>query len=176
MHQKIENDLTQKFSKPIIFIHWLSAIMIFGLFALGLSISNLEGTEKLALLPIHATGGFILFILTVIRSVLFFKSKRPDDLKTGSKFNDKLAVWIHNILYIFILLIGISGIVTMLVGGYGDALDSGDWKQILDREVLPSLKAHVVLSYLMMGLVFMHIVGVIKHYLLTKENTLKRIW
>lgn len=68
-----------------------------------------------------------------------------------------------------------SGIATMIVGGYGDALGANDWQLIKDSELLPSLKAHATLSYLMMVLVVMHVIGVIKHYLMTKENTLKRI-
>lgn len=93
------NDLSQKYSKGIIIIHWLSTLLIFGLFFLGLALSNLETSQKLDLLKPHASLGFLLFLITIVRSILFFKSPRPDDLKTGSKFNDKLAIWIHNAFY-----------------------------------------------------------------------------
>jgi cytochrome b561 len=149
--------------------------MIFGLFSLGISVSNLEGLEKLELLPIHVTGGFVLFVLTTIRSIMFFYSKRPEDLKTGSKINDKLIVWIHNAFYILLQLIGVTGIVTIKIGGYGIALDAQDVQHIVNIDFLPSLKTHTALAYLTMLLVALHIVGVVKHYVLVKENSLKRI-
>ena len=176
MNENIQNDLNDKYSKGIIIIHWLTALLIFALFSLGLSMDGLEVGEKMDLLKPHAALGLLFFVLTVIRSVMFFRSKKPADLKTGSKFNDKLAVWIHNAFYILMLLLGISGIATMIIGGYGHALQTGDLSLIKPSEDIPSIKAHGVLSFLTMGLVALHVVGVLKHYVLTKENTLKRIF
>ncbi len=175
MDGNIQNDLNDKYSKGIIIIHWLTALLIFILFFLGLSMDGLEVSEKMALLKPHAALGLLFFVLTIIRSVMFFRSKRPADLKTGSKLNDKLAVWIHNAFYILMLLLGISGIATMIIGGYGDALQSGDLSLIKPSEDIPPLKAHALLSFLTMGLVALHVIGAVKHYVLTKENTLKRI-
>ncbi len=125
--KKIQNDLSQKFSKGTIVIHWLTAILILTLFPLGIFMGGLEASEKMGLIKIHILLGLVVLILTIIRSWLFFKSPRPDDLMTGSRFNDKLAVWIHNAFYYLLFLIAISGIATMLLGGYG-----GD-ELILDR-------------------------------------------
>jgi len=172
----MHNDLNDKYSKGTIIIHWLSTLLIFGLFFLGLSMEDLELIDKMDLLKPHASLGFLLFILTIIRSIMFFKSKRPVDLKTGSKLNDKLVVGIHNAFYILLLLIGVSGISTMIIGGYADALQTGDLSLIKPSEELPSLKAHGTLAFLTMALVWIHIIGVIKHFVFTKENTLKRIF
>lgn len=176
MHTDIQNDLNDKFSKGIIIIHWVSALLIFALFFLGLAMDGLEVNEKMALLKPHAALGLLVFILTLIRSVMFFKSKRPADLKTGSKFNDKLAVGIHNAFYILLLIIGASGIATMIIGGYGDALQTGDLTLIKASEEIGPLKAHGLAAYLTMVLVALHIIGVVKHFVLTRENTLKRIF
>jgi len=176
MSSTIKNDLNDKYSRGIIIIHWLSALLIFGLFFLGLSMESLEVEDKMVLLKPHASLGFLLFVLTIIRSIMFFKSKRPADLKTGSTFNDKLAVGIHNAFYVLLLLIGISGTATMIIGGYGDALQTGNLSLIIPHEEIPPLKAHALLAYLTMLLVVMHIVGVVKHFVFTKENTLKRIF
>lgn len=176
MTYSVHNDLSDKFSKGIIVIHWLTALLILVLFVSGLSLKGLEVSEKMDLLKFHASLGTLFFLLTIIRSILFFKSRRPADLKTSSRFNDILAVWIHNVLYVLMLLLGISGIATMIIGGYGDALQTGDLSLIKPREDIASLKAHTVLSFLTIGLVVLHIIGVIKHFILTKENTLKRIF
>lgn len=169
------NDLTQKYSKGNIVIHWATAILILTLFPLGKYMSGLSVTEKMDFIKIHALLGTIVFLLTLVRSYLFFKSKRPEDLRTGSKFNDKLAVWIHNAFYFLLIGISIAGIATMISGGYVDALKSGMSDLIASKENIMPLKAHRLLATFMMILLVLHVLGVIKHYVLTKENTLKRM-
>lgn len=170
------NDLTKKFSKGTIVIHWLTALLILSLFPLGKYMEGLEPVEKMGLIKIHAILGILVFILTIIRSFLFFKSQRPEDLKTGSKFNDKLAVWIHNAFYFLLFGIAISGIATMILGGYGEALSGGDAELIKPHAEIAPLKPHGIMAVIMMVLLVLHVVGVIKHFILTKENTLKRIF
>ncbi|MCL6266915.1 cytochrome b [Flagellimonas myxillae] len=175
MKRKIQNNLSQKYSRGIIAIHWITALLILALFPLGKYMSSLEPSEKMGLLKIHAIFGAVVFFLTLLRSYFFFKSKRPNDLKTGSKFNDKLAVLIHNLFYFLLIGIALAGFAVMVLGGYVDALKSGNLDLILSNTELASLKAHGLLATIMMILLVLHVVGVMKHYLLTKENTLKRI-
>lgn len=169
------NDLTQKYSKGNIVIHWATVILILTLFPLGKYMSGLSVTEKMGFIKIHALLGIIVFLLTLVRSYMFFKSKRPEDLKTGSKFNDRLAVWIHNAFYFLLIGISIAGMATMISGGYVDALKSGMSDLIVSKENILPLKAHGLLATFMMILLVLHVLGVIKHYVLTKENTLKRM-
>ncbi|MEQ6124035.1 cytochrome b/b6 domain-containing protein [Pseudotenacibaculum sp. MALMAid0570] len=172
---KIKNDLSQKYSKATILIHWLTAVLIIALFPLGKYMSGISASEKMDLIKIHVILGSIVFVLTLIRSYLFFKSSRPEGIKTGSKINDKLAVWIHHAFYFLLIGISIAGIVTMMVGGYVDALQTGAADLIQSKEELMPLKAHGLLATIMILLLVLHVIGVAKHYLITKENTLKRI-
>ncbi len=172
---EVKNDLTQKYSKGNIAIHWFTAILILTLFPLGKYMSELSVSEKMGFIKLHAILGIIVFLLTIVRSYIYFKSKRPEDLKTGSKFNDKFAVWIHNTFYFLLIGISIAGLTTMIFGGYVDALKSGTSDLILSKENNMPLKAHGLLANFMMILLVLHILGVIKHYALTKENTLKRM-
>lgn len=171
----IKNDLSEKFSKGTIAMHWITAILILILFPLGKYMEGLSVSEKMGLIKVHAILGIVVFILTIIRSYLFFKVPRPKDIKTGSKLNDKLAVWIHNLFYFLLFALSLSGIATMILGGYGEALQSGNYEMIKSHNEISPLKGHSVLALIMMILLFLHVIGVIKHYVLTKENTLKRI-
>ncbi|TCI93053.1 cytochrome b [Tenacibaculum sp. M341] len=169
------NDLNEKYSKKVIIIHWLTAILIIFLFPMGKYMSGIEPTDKMTLIQVHAILGNIVFLATIIRSILFFKNKRPEDLKTGSKLNDRLTILIHNAFYFLLLGIGLSGIAIMITGGYGDALINNSPELIKNKTEIFSLKSHNILATIMMILLLLHIIGVIKHYFLTKENTLKRI-
>lgn len=175
MKTTVHNDLSEKYNKGTILIHWLTALLILTLFPLGKYMSGLEPAEKSALIKVHALLGMLVFILTMVRSWLFFKKKRPKDLETGSKFNDKLAVWIHNIFYFLLFAIALSGIATMALGGYVDALQANDPTMLKEPADIATLAPHGILATVMMVLLALHILGVAKHYVLTKENPLKRI-
>lgn len=176
MEKTIQNDLTQKYSKAAIIVHWLTALLIFILFPLGKYMAGVEPAEKMGLIKTHTLLGLIVLILTLIRSWLFFKALRPADLKTGSKFNDKLAVWLHNAFYFLLFGIAISGIAAMIVGGYGEAISSGNSELIINRNEIQPIKGHGLLTSILMLLFVMHVAGVVKHYVVKKENTLKRIF
>ncbi|HAS40475.1 MAG TPA: hypothetical protein DCS93_08350 [Microscillaceae bacterium] len=175
MEQTIRNDLPQKYSKGVVVIHWITALLIITLFPLGKYMAGLEPSQKMGMIKAHAILGMIVFILTLIRSWMFFKTPRPAHLNTGSKLNDQLATGIHNIFYFLLFGLSVSGIATMLLGSYGNALISGNPTLIQNNaEILP-LKGHGIMAMILMILLVMHVAGVIKHYLVKKENTLKRI-
>jgi len=176
MGTTIKNDLTKKFSKGTIVMHWLTAILILALFPLGKYMEGIEPVEKMGLIKLHAGLGILVLLLTIFRTYFFFKHERPEDLKTGSKFNDRLAVWIHNIFYLLLFGIAISGVAVMILGGYGDAISSDDTSLIKPHAEIPPLKGHGIMALIMMVLLVLHVLGAIKHYVLTKENTLKRIF
>lgn len=175
MAQEISNDLSQKYNKWTIAIHWLTAFLIMILFPLGKYMAGLDPYEKMGWIRAHVLLGIFVFVLTIIRSWYFFKSPRPTSIKTGSKLNDRLAIWIHNAFYFLLFGLTISGIATMVIGGYGDALTIGNSELIQARIGILPLKGHGALAMIMMLLLVMHIIGVVKHYFLLKENALKRM-
>ncbi|MCK5170319.1 MAG: cytochrome b/b6 domain-containing protein [Bacteroidales bacterium] len=168
----IKNDLTQKFGRGTIWVHWITALLILILVLSSLKIGGFEFVEKSTMTKIHILLGSLVFILTIIRSFLLFKSIQPDSLKTGSKFVDKLAIWNHYLFYVLLFTISISEIVIMFTGYYLEFLSSGNIDDIVKTS---SLKYHVLMAFFVILLLIMHAVGVVKHYIFTKENTLKRI-
>ena len=171
----VKNDLTQKFSKVTIITHWLSTLLILILFPLGMYMEDLEVSEKMGLIRTHIILGILVFILTIIRTIYFFKHEKPANIKTGSKFNDKLIVWIHNSFYFLLFGITISGLSTMILGGYAEAIITGNFEIIKLHSEIPPLEPHGILAIIMMVLLVMHVVGVLKHLIIKKENTFKRI-
>jgi len=178
MSTESKSILNSKYNKGTIAIHWVSAILILALFPLGKYMSDIPITEKIMLIRIHSSLGFLVFLLTIIRSILFFFSKRPIHLSTGSKINDFLAIAVQRSFYFLLLAIGISGSAIMIYGGYADALISSTAipELILPREEIKPLKIHNILAIIMMVLASMHIVGVIRFNMLHKTNIIKRIY
>ena len=169
----IKNDLSDKYYKGVIIIHWVSALLIVTLFFFGLFIHQLPAETKLSYIAAHAGLGILVLILTLIRVFWFFKKDRPTDIKTGNSLNDRLVIWIHNAFYFLIAGICLSGIATMALAGFGQA-----WMQQNPNLILAEsapLNTHYILATTLMILLAMHIGGVVKHYISTKENTLKRM-
>jgi cytochrome b561 len=63
----------------------------------------------------------------------------------------------------------------MIMGGYTEVLNTSMIDHVKPKNEISSLKAHGLLSIIMMLLLLLHIAGIIKHYLKTNENVLKRI-
>ncbi len=172
---EINNNLSQKYSKGIIIIHWITTILILILFPLGKYMSDLPVKEKLSLIQVHAILGILVLVLTLVRTYLFFKSPRPPKLNTGSKINDSIAIWIHNVFYFLLFAVTLTGLITVLIGGYRNAITTNNPELIKPHEEIYTMEGHEFFALLIIVLLVLHVAGVIKHYILTKENTIKRI-
>ena len=65
--------------------------------------------------------------------------------------------------------LSITGIVIILNGHYPEFLNSGN---INDITKTSTLKYHVLMALFLVLLLIIHVIGVLKHYVFTKENTL----
>ena len=63
----------------------------------------------------------------------------------------------------------------MILGSYGEAIKNDNAELIKSHSEIPSFESHEILSGIIVLFFIIHVVGVIKHYVVTKENTLKRI-
>ncbi len=177
MKNTTQHNATEKHNKGIIVIHWVTTLLILILFPLGKYMEGMNFSEKNELLKVHVIIGLLVFNLTILRVYFYFKYPRPSALKKGDELNNQLVVWIHNAFYFLLLGISVSGIASLFSGGYLKAMQA---KYINDSIAIDSytktpLNIHEILAGIMMVLLVIHVIGVIKHYLLTKENTFKRI-
>ncbi len=176
METTIKNNLSEKYSKPTIIIHWLSFVLILALIPVGFIMTNMENDgTKLILLRVHIIAGVLVFILTLFRVWFFFKHKRPSKLQTGSWLHDKLIIWLENSFYFILILLSTSGLATVIFGNFTEAIQNNDASLLAQTVEVPPLMAHKALAIILIILLIGHIGGVINHYIKTKENTIKRI-
>lgn len=172
----VKNNLSEKYSKGTIIIHWLSFLLIIALIPTGIIMEDMEpGVAKINLLRLHALVGVIVFVLTLVRVWFFFRHKRPSKLETGSTIHNKLVVWIENSFYYLLILLCITGIATIVMGNLGEALQSNDASLLPKSLDIPPLYVHKASAMLLIILLLGHIGGVINHYVKNKKNTIKRI-
>ncbi|CAI8423730.1 MAG: Uncharacterised protein [Cryomorphaceae bacterium] len=161
-----------KYHKHVRVIHALSALLIISLFVVGKVMEKSDNEVVMSLMPFHAIGGYVLLFLTIYRTWLLFKKERPAPVETGKAWNQKLMYVIHRAFYVLMFVAIASGMTVVATGGYPEAFEAGDAALITGTPLKP---VHGITTLLLIVLLIAHIGGVVRHYLRTKENTLKRI-
>ena len=172
----LTNNLTEYGSISKIF-HWLSAALLLVQIPLGFYLVDLDFSEKrLTIESIHIILGLSMFYLTLLRLIYKLFNPTPslgNNIFPGQKLIAKLN---HVLLYLSILIITISGALKKLFSGERLDLFLFDI-EIKDNFELAELfyDIHILSNYTLITLISLHIVAVIVHKIVFKENLLKRI-
>ena len=170
------NSLTEYGSISKIF-HWLSAAVLIIQIPLGFYLVDLDFNEKrLTIENIHVLLGLSIFYLTILR--LIYKLFNPTPPLSNSIFPGQrlIAKLNHVFLYITIIMVTISGALKKLFNG--EILDVIFFSlEIKDNFDLAELfyDIHILANYTLISLISLHILAVITHKVLFRENLLKKI-
>ena len=170
------NSLTEYGSISKIF-HWLSAAVLIIQIPLGFYLVDLDFNEKrLTIESIHVLLGLSIFYLTILR--LIYKLFNPTPPLSNSIFPGQrlIAKLNHVFLYITIIMVTISGALKKLFNG--EILDVIFFSlEIKDNFDLAQLfyDIHIIANYTLISLISLHILAVITHKVLFRENLLKKI-
>jgi cytochrome b561 len=157
--------------------HWLSAAVLLIQIPLGFYLVDLDFNEKrLNIENIHVMLGLSIFYLTIFR--LIYKLFNPTPPLSNSIFpGQKLIAKLNHIfLYISIFIITISGIFKKLFNGEILNIFFLNF-EIKDNFDLAELfyEIHIFGNYSLITFILVHILAVIVHKILFKENLLKKI-
>ena len=172
----LTNNLTEYGTISKIF-HWLSAAVLLVQIPLGFYLVDLDFNEKrLTVESVHVLLGLSIFYLTLLR--LFYKILNPTPRLSSSIFpGQKLIAKLNHIfLYISIFIITISGALKKLFNG--EILDLFFFNlETKDNFELAELfyNIHIIANYTLIVLISLHILAVIVHKIIFKENLIKKI-
>lgn len=166
--------------------HWLTALLILTAIPLGV-IANwapFETSEELArkawLFSLHKTVGVSAFFVALARIVWALSQPKPASLHPERKLESFLAETVHWLLYGSLVLVPLSGWVH-------HAASSGFapiwWPFGQDLPLVPkneSLSAaasglHFVLVIVLATSIGLHIAGALKHHVIDRDATLRRM-
>ena len=165
-----------RYSAAIRIMHWIMAILIIALLAMGWTMGQMEGPEKYQLMGIHKSLGLLALLLIIIRIALRLSSSVPASAKTVF---GKLARIDHWLLYGFMFLIPASGFIMSWAGGRDTAFFS--FFAIPGAvEKIPAIAGtahsiHINANYGLGALIILHILAFAYHQFVEKEDLLKRI-
>ena len=158
-------------------LHWLSALILVIQIPLGFYLVDLDfGEERITFENIHVILGLIIFYLVIIRLINNTLNPTPKlnpSIFIGQKYIAKLN---HILLYAAILSITVSGILKKLFNGetlviFFKEIEIKDNFELADQ----FYNIHIYSNYVIIALISIHVLAVITHKLLFKENLLKKI-
>jgi cytochrome b561 len=192
---------TTRYTKTAVFLHWLIAICIFGMFALGWYMSELpkeapkqmaydlfdwgiytwqlseEASPRTFYFNLHKSLGVTIFALILIRILWRVTHKPPALLASYKAWERKLATGAHHLLYVLMVALPLSGIIMATYSKYGIKWFGADFIKGLDNTPMRELfkEAHEIIGAIILLVLVLHIVGALKHKFIDKDDTLKRM-
>ncbi len=157
--------------------HWLTAAGLIIQIPLGFYLVDLDFDQtRVDIENYHILFGLIIFYATLIRLIFKLLTPTPDfkgSAFLGQKFIAKLN---HFFLYFALLSITISGILKKLFNGESLVIFLKKINLTYNYELSEQFYSiHVLANYALIGLITLHILAVLFHKFLLKENILKRI-
>lgn len=163
-------------------LHWLSAALIFGLFGLGLWMMTLDyyspWYQKAP--DLHKSIGIFLALVVMFRVFWRQKEGQIQSLDSHQRWEKIAGKTVHILLYILIFLIILSGYFTATADFRGvsffNLFEIPPILSGIDNQEDIAGFIHEWLAYAMMALVLLHIAAGLKHHLIDKDDTLKRMY
>lgn len=171
-----------------ILFHWVMALLIMGMLALGLYMDDLPATDPstFQLYQLHKSFGFVILTLAVLRlawRVVNPTPKLPDTMPTWERLAAHLG---HTGLYALMFLLPISGWLMVSASPWGiptlifnvlnvPHLPVPSILGTAEQAEATLIALHGYMAYFLIALLIAHIGGALKHHFIARDNTLRRM-
>lgn len=156
-------------------IHWTSAAAILFAFAAGLTAANIgDQTRTGPILLAHISIGLLVLLLTLLRIAWWLLAdRRPAPHPGQPGWQMALASVVHVAIYATILLMGASGVATIILSDALPHLIAGT--PLPDFSTLPPRIAHGIFARLLLALLVLHIAAALYHQFVRGDRLLSRM-
>ncbi len=192
---------TSRYNTMAIILHWLIAIFILVMFATGWFMADIpkegakqasydlfnlgiytwqlaeEVTARTFYFNLHKSLGITIFALILVRIFWRITHKPPAMLTTYKPIERKVATGTHHLLYLLMIAVPVAGLVTGITSKYGLKWFGIEFIAGTGNQALHNLsgEAHELLTFVLLALIILHFVGALKHKVIDKDGTMKRM-
>lgn len=164
-----------------VFLHWLVALTVAGMFSLGYWMVGLtyydawykQGPD------IHRSAGVLLFIAMLLRVVWRLMNLRPEPVPGHRRWEVVAAHLVHGLLYVLLFVAMVSGyLISTADGSSVSVFGWFDVPSITGRIKGMEDTAGVVHYWVTLSVVVLagiHALGALKHHVIDRDNTLRRM-
>ena len=174
---------TTALTRKEIGLHWIVAIGVMGMIGMGLYMTT---SEAFGLMPLHESIGAVLFIFILWRTGARLIQGWPERLGNDPRWQRHLALAVHWILIVGTVLMPVSGLTHAIAAGEGFAVfgvelvavnldGSGNVHAINAQLSTLGETLHLVGAYVLIAGIVLHIAGALKHHLIDRDGTLRRM-
>jgi cytochrome b561 len=160
--------------------HWSVGVLVLCMLPLGFYMVGLPPSpSKAGIVMLHKSIGALILALVLPRILWRLCAGRPLPLATHEEWERRLAEIVHFLLYAAILTMVFSGWIMTAAGEYSfRVFGLFNMPAIVSRN--PPLSdlmrtVHNTACYAVLGLVFLHFAGAVKHHIIDKDRTLLRM-
>jgi len=165
----------KQYSKRTAILHWLILLLVVAAFFLGHELDeSKDAARKLSMLPLHALGGGLILLLTLVRIYVRKKDGEPAPANTNALLN-KLAAATHGLLNLSVIAVVISGMATVITSGVIAALKTSDPTLVPDFDKVGAFEFHQLFIGVMLLLVVFHTVAALYHQFIVGDSLIRRI-
>lgn len=160
-------------------MHWISALAIIGLFAVGLWMVELSYySEWYRTAPhYHRSIGILLAIVTVAR--IAWKHITASPKSEGKAYEVAAAKVAHAVMYVLLITIFITGYLISTSDGRG--IEVFNWFTVPGAgELFPNQsdlagEIHFYVAWAVILIAGLHALAALKHHFIDKDNTLRKM-
>jgi cytochrome b561 len=158
---KTGGSVNERWSTSSMVLHWASVVLIVGLAAAGFVMTDLAPDSSLRLLlsRLHTVSGLTLMVLTVSRLAVRWRGTSPAPLPLAPLHRRGVSA-VHALLYAAMFGLGASGFLTGVRSTWPGYL-RGELAMAPALERLASRQVHGVLVFVLLGLIALHVGGVV---------------
>ena len=165
-----------------ILLHWLVALVVFGLFGLGYWMVGLDyysGWYKTAP-DLHKSIGLLLFAVMLVRVLWRWVSPAPASLPNHGRLTRLGSKLGHGFLYLGLFVLMISGYLISTADGRGIEVFGlfevpASLTSIPDQEEVAGL-VHEYLAWALVIFAGVHALAALKHHVIDRDRTLLRMF
>lgn len=172
-------DAVDEYGKGARFFHWVMALVILGLIAVGFFMSGLpDSPEKFQIYGLHKSFGLLILWLVGLRVVWRHVVGAPPSLATHANWEKLLAKATHVFLYVAMFGVPLSGWLMSSSAGYPVQFFGVTMPPLMGKNMDVSHMAkevHEVMATLLLLAVGLHAAGAVKHHFMDKDTTLTRM-
>lgn len=166
-----------RYSRAARALHWIVALLVFVTWPLGLMIGFVKEEAKSGFYLVHESFGFLVLWVMLLR--VGYRLFQPSPPIKGPAIERVAAHTVHGLIYIFLIIMPVSGFLATNAHGF-----PLQWFGVVPiwspLGKLPEIAAmlsviHEWSAWIVFGLFALHIIGVIFHHLIRRDETLYRI-
>ena len=168
-----------RYTATAIALHWLLALALLGLLAMGAYMTSLPfSPSRLKLYNWHKWAGILVLALSVARLAWRLTHRPPADAAMPA-WQRRAAHAAHAALYLLFFAVPLAGWAYSSAAGFPVVL-FGVWPlpDLVgpDRALAETLKSvHGTLAWTLLALIVLHVAGAMKHQLIDRDGLLHRM-